>query len=233
MGNISMIETLMELPLFRGVTRERMSEIVGLAKFHFLKYLPNNEFITPGEQCTHLKFMLTGAARITISDPDGRFKVSQTLRAPEVILPDFLFGRNIHYPCSATAIEDTNIMQVSKSDYLRILNKDEVFMFNYLNYLSTNAQKAVGGVLAVTNGNIAERIALWIICLTQPSATDIVLSCKQRDLYTVFGVQRSSLISSLEGMRNAGLIDFTPTEIYVNSRKDMLDLISPATTYED
>jgi CRP-like cAMP-binding protein len=177
--------------------------------------------------------MLTGAARITISDPDGRFKVSQTLRAPEVILPDFLFGRNIHYPCSATAIEDTNIMQVSKSDYLRILNKDEVFMFNYLNYLSTNAQKAVGGVLAVTNGNIAERIALWIICLTQPSATDIVLSCKQRDLYTVFGVQRSSLISSLEGMRNAGLIDFTPTEIYVNSRKDMLDLISPSTTYED
>jgi CRP-like cAMP-binding protein len=228
MGNISMIETLMELPLFRGVTRERMSEIVGLAKFHFLKYLPNNEFITPGEQCTHLKFMLTGAARVTISDPDGRFKVSQTLHAPEVVLPDFLFGKAIQYPCSAVAIEDTNIMQVSKSDYLRILNKDEVFMFNYLNYLSTNAQKAVGGVLAVTNGNIMERIALWIICLTQPGATDIVLSCKQRDLYTVFGIQRSSLISILESMRQAGLIDFNPTEIHINNRRDMLAMISPS-----
>jgi hypothetical protein len=124
-------------------------------------------------------------------------------------------------------------MQVSKSDYLRILNKDEVFMFNYLNYLSTNAQKAVGGVLAVTNGNIAERIALWIICLTQPSATDIVLSCRQRDLYTVFGVQRSSLISALENMRNAGLIDFNPTEIIVRSRRAMLDLIAPASNEDE
>jgi hypothetical protein len=116
---------------------------------------------------------------------------------------------------------------------LRILNKDEVFMFNYLNYLSTNAQKAVGGVLAVTNGNIAERIALWIICLTQPSATDIVLSCRQRDLYTVFGVQRSSLISALENMRNAGLIDFNPTEIIVRSRRAMLDLIAPASNEDE
>lgn len=99
-------------------------------------------------------------------------------------------------------------------------------MFNYLNYLSTNAQKAVEGVLAVTNGNIPERIALWIVCLTQPAATDIVLSCRQRDLYTMFGVQRSSLISALEGMRNAGLIDFTPTEISIKSRREMLGVIA-------
>ena len=33
----SMFDTLMTLPLFRGVSQERMAETVGKAKFHFLK----------------------------------------------------------------------------------------------------------------------------------------------------------------------------------------------------
>jgi hypothetical protein len=44
----------------------------------------------------------------------------------------------------------------------------------------------------------------------------------------VFGVQRSSLIAALEGMRNMGLIDFNPTEIHVLNRRDMLALIAPS-----
>ena len=36
----SMFETLVELPLFKGVSIERMAKTVGTYKFHFLKYLP-------------------------------------------------------------------------------------------------------------------------------------------------------------------------------------------------
>lgn len=34
----SMFDLLMELPLFRGVSHDTMKNIVGMAKFHFLKY---------------------------------------------------------------------------------------------------------------------------------------------------------------------------------------------------
>ena len=37
----SMYDILLELPLFKGASYNRISEIVGKAKFHFLKYLPN------------------------------------------------------------------------------------------------------------------------------------------------------------------------------------------------
>lgn len=228
----SMFDTLMGLPLFRGVTRERMAETVGMARFHFLKYLPDTEFVTAGEPCTHLKFMLTGSARVSISNSDGRFRVNQTLSAPNVISPDFLFGRATDYPCSAVALEPVNILQVSKADYLRILNSDSVFMFNYLNYLSSNAQKAVDGVLALTVGSIEERIALWIICLTQPGATDIVLSCRQRDLYAVFGVQRSSFVAALEDMREKGLITYSPGEIRILDRQAMHNLLVSVPDYQ-
>ncbi len=221
----SMYEILMELPLFKGVSFQRLSELIEKTKFHFLKYLTGETIVSAGERCTHIKFIISGSARATITNSNSRFKISQTLTAPDVIAPDFLFGPETIYPCSATAIEPTGILQIEKSDYIKILNSDPVFLFNFLNTLSMNAQKSVTGVLALTTGSLEERIAFWIVALTQRAATDIVLTCRQRDLYTLFGVQRSSFVGTLEHMKQRGLIDFNPNEIRIHSRKSLVDLL--------
>ena len=226
----SMFDILMELPLFRGVSRERMSKTVGSVKFHFLKYLPGESIVEAGTACTHIKFIISGSARSKIVNPDRRFKVTQTLTAPDVIAPDYLFGRATVYPCEVVAIEPTGIMQIAKVDYMKILYSDEVFMFNYLNMLSMNAQKSVSGVLALTTGSIEERIAFWIVALTQPGGTDIELKCRYRDLYSFFGVQRTSFIAALDGMKEAGLIDYTTDKIVFNSRKSLVELLESRLT---
>lgn len=225
----SMYEILLGLPLFKGVSRERISEIVGMAKFHFLKYLPGEPIVTAGEQCTHIKFIISGQARLSVSNPDGRFKVSQTLDAPDVIAPEFLFGSATTYPCSGVAVEPTGILQISKADYLKILNLDQIFLFNFLNTLSMNAQKATQGVLAVTTGNLEERIAFWIVALTQRRGHDIALTCRQRDLYSLFGVQRTSFLATLNSMRDRGIITYDQNEIRINSRQDLLEILHTAT----
>ena len=221
----SMFEILMELPLFRGATRERMAETVGMAKFHFLKYLPGETIVEAGAPCTHIKFIISGSVRSKIVNPDSRFKVSQTLVAPDVIAPDYLFGRATNYPCTVTAIEPTGILQIAKSDYIKILNSDEVFMFNYLNMLSMNAQKSVSGVLALTTGSIEERIAFWIVALTQPSGRDIALECRQRDMYSFFGVQRSSFIATLDSMKERGLLTYDASKIDIINRRELINLL--------
>lgn len=221
----SMFDILMGLPLFRGVSRERMAETVGMAKFHFLKYLPGETIVSAGDPCTHIKFIISGSARSTIENYDGRFRVSNTLEAPDVIAPSYLFGRATNYPCTAVAISPTSILQITKNDYLKILGSDQIFMINFLNMLSVNAQKSVDGVLGLTTGSMEERIAFWAVALTQPSGTDIVLSCRQRDLYSFFGVQRSSFIATLDAMKERGLLDYNSTEIRIASRKQMLDLL--------
>ena len=221
----SMFEILMELPLFRGATRERMAETVGMAKFHFLKYLPGETVVEAGSPCTHIKFIISGSVRSKIVNPDSRFKVSQTLVAPDIISADYLFGRATDYPCTVTAIEPTGILQIAKNDYIKILKSDEVFMFNYLNLLSMNAQKSVCGVLALTTGSIEERIAFWIVALTQPSGRDISLECRQRDLYSFFGVQRGSFIATLDNMKMLGLLTYGPSKIDIISRRSLIDLL--------
>ena len=49
----SMYEILMELPLFKGVSRYKLSEIVGTTKFHFLKYLADETVVNAGDPCEH------------------------------------------------------------------------------------------------------------------------------------------------------------------------------------
>lgn len=221
----NMYELLMGLPLFGGVTYDRMLEVVGNTKLHFLKYLKDQTFITEGDPCTHLKFLISGSARISISNSDGRFVVSQTLTAPDVIAPDYIFGRTTLYPCNAIALEPTGVLQIAKADYMKILNSDQIFLFNFLNMLSMNAQKAVDGVLSIATGNLEERIAFWIVALTQKSGTDITLTCRQRDLYSLFGVQRSSFISVLDKMKDAGMIDYTQSEIRILNRRALLETL--------
>lgn len=215
----------MKLPLFQGVSLSTISQVVGEAKLHFLKFPPHELIIREREECTHLTFVIAGNVRLETVNANGRFVISQTLRAPAVIAPDFLYGRVTSYPCSATAVDDVSILKISKADYARILTTDPVFMINYLNTLSVNAQKSVEGILSLTTGEIDERIAFWIIALTQPGSYDIKLTCRKRDLCSLFGAQRAMFNAGLESMKERGLIDYNNNELIVHDRSAMLALL--------
>lgn len=221
----SMFDILCDLPLFRGVTRERIALTVGAAKFHFLKYAAGETIARRGEPCTHVKFVISGSVTISIANDSDRLRVSQRLVAPDVISPDFLFGSTTLYPGTVTAAEETGIVQISKEDYINILASDKIYMFNLLNYLSMNAQKSIEGILAISTGSIEERLAMWIVSLTQPTARDIVITCRQRDLYAMLGVQRSSYMAALERLSAAGAIYYRPGEIKVRDRRLMLSIM--------
>ena len=221
----SMFQTFMQMPLFHGVSYSKLSEIIGKHRFHFLKFADKEQIVSAGDVCTHLSTIVSGKARVTTCSPDGRVKVSQTLEAPETIAPDFFFGRTTRYPASVVATAECGIMQIEKNDYIEIINSDRIFLFNYLNMLSMNAQLSTDGVLALTSGDLRKRIAYWIIALTQLNGKDITMECRQRDLYSVFGVPRQSLTAALGEMKEAGIVDFTATRIDVSNRKSLLNLL--------
>lgn len=229
-----MFEILMGLPLFKGVSHERMAKTVGSSKFHFLKYLPGETIYRAGDPCVDLTFVISGSVRVKIVNPDDRFAVSQTINAPDVIAPEFLFGKITRYPGTVTAIDTTGLLRISKNDYMQILNSDTVFLLNYLNLLSMNAQKAVEGIIAVSTGELPERIAFWISALSQARSTDVCLECRSRDLTSLFGVARTSLKAALDRMKDEGLIDYTPYRINVRDRRALLSLLhNHAETQED
>lgn len=221
----SMIELLRAIPLFAGVSHQRMQQIVGESRLHFLKFIPGETILTPGQTSSRVSIIISGSVRSTITNGDSRFAIAQTLGVNTVLAPSYLFGRHPISPARVVAIDSVGIMQIEKTDYMQLMREDEVFLYNFLNILSTNGQKAVEGILALTTGTIRQRLALWVICLTQPTAQDVTIRAKTRDLYTIFGAQRSLFIATLDEMAAEGILTYTPREIHFLDRRGLDEMV--------
>lgn len=88
----SMYDVLLQLPLFQGVSRAKISELIEKTKFHFLKYKSGEQIVSKGEECTHLKFLISGCVRSEMVNKSGKIRVSEVLCAPNVLSPNHLFG---------------------------------------------------------------------------------------------------------------------------------------------
>lgn len=222
----SMYDKLLGLSLFKGASSEALSEILEKTKFHFLKYPAGSVVVDAGDPCTHVRCLIAGSVGVMMSGRDGRFLLRHALHAPSVLAPEFLFGRAPFYPYTATALEPISLLQISKNDYMKILDSNDVFMYNFLNILSMHAQKSVEGILAITTGSLEERLALWVVTLTPRDAVDIYVRARQRDLASLLGVSHRALTAALDRLRQRGIVHYDNTEIRFHSRQAMLDVLN-------
>jgi len=222
----SMYQQLMQLPLFQGVSTEKITALVEKLPFHFLKYHNGESIINAGDPCTTIKFIVSGKARLVTPFTSLRVSLSQTLSTPQVIAAEYLFGRETVYPYSATAEGGCGILQLRKSDYIKIVNSDKVFLFNILNYLSSGSQRATSAVLTISDGSVAERLAMQIDSLSIAGSTDIELQYKQKDLCTLLATQRTTLIATLDKLSEEGILEYDSNTLHLLDKSKLMEYLS-------
>ena len=205
----------MQLPLFQGISADKITALVEKLPFHFLKYNGGEQIFTAGEPCTHVKFIVSGHVQLETPFPNIRVSLHQTLSSPHVLAPDCLFGRDNSYPYTAVANGPCGLLQLRKSDYIKMVCSDKVFLFNILNYLSTGSQRGTSLVLSVKDGTVTERLAMLLDMLVVNGATDVTLRYKQKDLSTLLGTQRTTLINTLNKLSDEGILDFDSNELKI------------------
>lgn len=196
--NSSIYSTLLQLPLIKGASLARLTEVAGRLKLHFFKAAEGDVVVKPGQACKSLIFVLSGSVRLSMAGGDGAFAIAQTLEAPQVIAPDCLFGLDTTYPCRVEALGPTGLMEISKEDFRRMLALDPVFLFNYLNAVCTGSQRGRYGLMSIAGGSALERLAYWVTTLTQPGAKDIVVTSAERELHTVLGISATGMRAAVE-----------------------------------
>ena len=173
----NIFDKLLHLPLFQGVSQERLQDTVEKVPFHFLN------------ECSHVRFVVSGRVRLEFESKVLKFKISHELEAPEVIAPDYLFGLDTSYPFSVTATESCGILQLAKQDYVAMLRTDDVFLFNILNYLSRNSQTRKSQLLNLGNASVQERLVMLVSAFTSQRSQNIAITFRQRDLCSEHGGQ--------------------------------------------
>lgn len=222
----SMYQQLMQLPLFQGVSAEKITELVEKLPFHFLKFRNGEQIFAPGDPCTHMRFIVSGKVRLDVSFANLRVTLSQTLETPHVIAADYLFGKETTYPFTAVASGPCGILQLRKSDYIKMLNSDKVFLFNILNYLSTGSQRNVSSLLMAKDGSVIERLAMLVDTMVVSGATDVMFRYKQKDICALLGTQRTTFISKLDKLSDMEIIEYDSNVLRILDLRRMTDLLN-------
>ena len=106
---------LLQMPLFRGITEETLLKFILLHQ-HTLKSYKSGEFIAmQGDIYRSLYILCNGTVRTQMVSAEGKQLTIETLYAPKLLAPAFIFASENRFPVNIETLETSEVL---------ILNKD-------------------------------------------------------------------------------------------------------------
>ncbi len=215
---MSIYDSILQIPLFKGLSVEAFNKIIEKYKFDFLSYNKGYAIINAGDECDSFKFIISGSVRLEYINKKVKIKLSETITGPNNIVSNYSIGNN-KYPVSVYACDDnTGILSIDKQDFISIMQEHRVVLLNYLIDLSRKSQTPFEAYNQIANDNVRAKFAFWILYFTSYNSSDIVINAKLRDIYMFFGAQRSVFNMVLDEMKELGIINFSSKEICILDR---------------
>ena len=221
-----MTPALINNPLFRGITPEKLSANLEEISFHTRSYKKGEILAQQGAVCNRLVILTKGSVRGEMIDYSGRLIKVEDIAAPRAIAPLFLFGEENRYPVEVTANEPTEVIELPKSSVLSLFRKNEQFLENYMNLSANYARTLSDKLFFMSFKTIRQKLASYLLRLyKQQQQTHITLDRSQQELSDYFGVSRPSLARELAHMQEDGLLIADRKHITILQKEELVRLI--------
>lgn len=221
-----MIPALVNNPLFRGITPERLFADLEEISFHTRSYKKGEILAQQGAVCNRLVILTKGSVRGEMIDYSGRLIKVEDIAAPRAIAPLFLFGEENRYPVEVTANEPTEVIELPKSSVLSLFRKNEQFLENYMNLSANYARTLSDKLFFMSFKTIRQKLASYLLRLhKQQQQAHITLDRSQQELSDYFGVSRPSLARELAHMQEDGLLIADRKHITILQKEELVRLI--------
>ena len=221
-----MIPALVNNPLFRGITPERLFADLEEISFHTRSYKKGEILAQQGAVCNRLVILTKGSVRGEMIDYSERLIKVEDIAAPRAIAPLFLFGEENRYPVEVTANEPTEVIELPKSSVLSLFRKNEQFLENYMNLSANYARTLSDKLFFMSFKTIRQKLASYLLRLyKQQQQTHITLDRSQQELSDYFGVSRPSLARELAHMQEDGLLIADRKHITILQKEQLVRLI--------
>lgn len=222
-----MTPALINNPLFRGITPEKLSANLEEISFHTRSYKKGEILARQGDVCNRLMILTKGSVRGEMIDYSGRLIKVEDIAAPRALAPLFLFGEENRFPVEVTANELTEVIEIPKSSVLELFRKNEQFLENYMNLSANYARTLSDKLFFMSFKTIRQKIASsYLLRLhKQQQQLQITLDRSQQELSDYFGVSRPSLARELSHMQDDGLITADRKQITILQKEQLIRLI--------
>lgn len=220
------LSIISRVPLFHSIQGDRIEHIFSELNIE-LSYFKKGEILAlQDEPCNRLIILLKGSVKGEMTDPSGKVVKVEDIFAPSPLAILFLFGADNRFPVQATAREDVTALVVPRQSLLKMLQKEETLLKNYLDISADFASRLSKKLHSMSFRTIRQKVSMYILDLAKKQESEVVeLDRTKSSMAEYFGVSRQSLERELTNMQHEGLIISERKKIIIKEKNKLVHLI--------
>ena len=117
---------LLQMPLFQGITEEALLRFILLHQHTLKSYKPGDFIALQGDIYRSLYILCNGTVRTQMVSAEGKQLTIETLRAPKLLAPAFIFASENRFP----------VLILNKDAFLEFMHQHPIVMQNFLKLIS-------------------------------------------------------------------------------------------------
>ena len=169
------------------------------------KFFEKGECIAQqGYTVNALYILLKGSAKAEMISDSETVLNMEIVKAPNLLAPALLFAENNRFPVDIVALEDCEIILISKDSIVKQLSSNEEFLQGFMKFNSNRVNFLSERLKLLSTKTIKGKLAQYSLARTNHQ--NFTLDRKQAELAEYFGVTRPSLSRSLSEMIEDGII---------------------------
>ena len=222
-----MYNMLLGLPLFQGMSRADLFEVLEKTTFRFCRVEDGKTLYRQGERCDELSFLMGGTLVAETKAHGALFSFAEELHPYTAIEVQSLFGKSPNYKSTYTARGDISLFSIEKRQVYTLIDTYEIFRINLLNILCSKVENLHERLWSIAPHDLEGRMVLFVqsLCAT-PQGTK-VLRCKMEDLAALLDETRLNVSRILNKWCGEGLIEMHRKEFVIHDMDALLHKITP------
>lgn len=197
-------DRLLQFTLFQGMSHADLMQVAGYTKLGFSKIAAGKRLVKEGDDCTHLVFLTSGSLRVETESDDHQFRVLETVYAPYIVQPEYLFGFSQRYTSTFKADAPCNLISIDKQEVLLLLETQLVFRLNMLNLIATETQRMRHHAWRTVPQSLRERVIRFFFAhCTYPAGakTFLILMRRMADELNASRLDISRVLNEMQDER--------------------------------
>jgi len=197
-------DELLLCPICKNIpVHERENFLDGL-KFKIKTFKKGDWIAQQGDTVKSLHILSKGSVKAEMLSSSGTVLNIETIRAPNPLAPAFLFAEENLFPVDVVALEDVEIILISKESIMKQLALNENFLQGFMKFNSNRVHFLSERIKLLSTKTIRGKLAQYIMART--SNMCFTMDMNQTMLAEYFGVTRPSLSRTLSEMVDEGII---------------------------
>lgn len=220
-----MYDVLTECPLFRGLTADKIEELIGGTQNYAITDYKAGEMIAQRDTSySGLMIIIKGRASGDVTYSSGKRIHVDSIEAPQLIAPAFLFGGYNRLPIDVVAESDTQILVLHRGLLFELMQENILVLSNFIDIISNRANAWSKKIFLLSVNSLKGKIASYLLSHSD-DLNPTVLIPSVAEIADYFSSTRSAMLTVLEGMDKRGYIKVSQSDIKILNRKALSDIL--------